>query len=73
MQADVDTYFPEAVQSPALNPSLAAFLAGGMYKSTAGPRVAVMAGTIGLGAVIGTYTLTSVTGMKFANTNFMFF
>ena len=70
-KSDIEDYSP--VNSPALNPALASFLAGLAYKSTAGPRVAALAGCIGAGTVAGTYGITTLTGMKFANTNFMFF
>ena len=70
-KSDIEDYSP--VNSPALNPALASFLAGLAYKSTAGPRVAALAGCIGAGTVAGTYGITTLTGMKFADTNFMFF
>mmetsp|Transcript_20541 Transcript_20541/g.41104 ORF Transcript_20541/g.41104 Transcript_20541/m.41104 type:complete len:198 (-) Transcript_20541:39-632(-) len=73
-KADADTYFPEALQTPALNPALAALLGGSLYKSSAGPRVAALAGTIGLGAVGVTYAVSNVVpGAKFGSTSFMFF
>ena len=68
--ADIEKYVgPSAVASPAAG----AFLAGVTYKATAGPRVAAMAGTIGLGAVGATYALSRVTGTRFASSSFMFF
>ena len=71
-QASLDSAAPPSVRE-LVNPALAALVAGGIYKSTSGPRVAALAGTIGLGVVCATYVTTRVTGTAFASRNFLFF
>ena len=65
--------YPLIGNSPVITPAIGGLLSGLAYKSTAGPRVAALSGTIGIGAVGGYYALTTVLGWKFASTNFMFF
>jgi import inner membrane translocase subunit TIM23 len=71
---DVEEYTSKVIgNSPAVTPAIGAFMGGVAYKSTAGPRVAALSGTIGLVSVGGYYAFTQVLGWKFASTNFMFF
>lgn len=67
---DVDRYTGPI--QPA-GPALAAFLTGATYKSQAGPRVAGLAGVIGLGAVGVTYTAYSMLGIPYGRNGFLFF
>jgi import inner membrane translocase subunit TIM23 len=54
-------------------PPLAAFLTGVTYKIQAGPRVAALAGTIGLGSVGLTYAAYSVLGIPYGQKGWLFF
>eukprot|EP00978_Attheya_sp_CCMP212_P007627 scaffold17670_cov44-Attheya_sp.AAC.2 len=54
-------------------PALAAFMTGATFKSQAGPRVAALAGTIGLGAVGVTYAAYSVMGVPYGSKGYLFF
>jgi len=56
------------------NPMLAAAGAGMHYKSSAGPRVAALAGAIGAGAVGATYVTSKFGpfGYQFGNKGFLF-
>jgi len=55
------------------SPAFAAFMTGATFYSSAGPRVAALAGSIGLGAVGATYATYSVLGLPFGYLGFMFF
>ena len=63
----------DALNIEPVNPALAALLAGAHYKSTAGPRVALLAGTIGAGAVGATYLGSKVSPYAFGSRGFLFF
>ncbi|GFH52608.1 hypothetical protein CTEN210_09084 [Chaetoceros tenuissimus] len=66
---ELDRYTdPVPVQQP-----LAAFMTGATYKAFAGPRVAALAGTIGLGSVGVTYGVYSVLGYKYGQKGWLFF
>ena len=54
-------------------PAIAAFMTGATYKATAGPRVAALAGTIGLGSVGITYAAYSVLGIPYGQKGWLFF
>ncbi len=54
-------------------PALAAFLTGATYKAQAGPRVAALAGAIGLGSVGVTYAAYSVMGIPYGQRGWLFF
>ena len=56
-----------------VGPILAGFMTGFTYKFQAGPRVAGLAGVIGLGAVGMTYTAYSVMGIPFGAKGWLFF
>jgi len=56
-----------------VGPALAAFMTGVTYKFQAGPRVASLAGVIGLGAVGATYTAYSAMGTPYGNRGWLFF
>lgn len=53
-------------------PAFAAFMTGSTFKAMAGPRVAALAGTIGLGAVGVTYGVYSVLGIPHGSYGFLF-
>eukprot|EP00984_Skeletonema_dohrnii_P022115 scaffold11236_cov82-Skeletonema_dohrnii-CCMP3373.AAC.1 len=53
------------IQPPA--PLFAGMMTGATYYMRAGPRVAALAGTIGLGAVGGTFALYSVLGIPYGS------
>eukprot|EP00560_Eucampia_antarctica_P001436 CAMPEP_0197840092 /NCGR_PEP_ID=MMETSP1437-20131217/45404_1 /TAXON_ID=49252 ORGANISM="Eucampia antarctica, Strain CCMP1452" /NCGR_SAMPLE_ID=MMETSP1437 /ASSEMBLY_ACC=CAM_ASM_001096 /LENGTH=202 /DNA_ID=CAMNT_0043449643 /DNA_START=36 /DNA_END=644 /DNA_ORIENTATION=+ len=55
-----------------MGPALAALLTGVTYKAQAGPRVAALAGTIGLGAVGATYVGYSILGIPYGNRGWLF-
>lgn len=55
------------------SPAFAAFMTGSTFYSAAGPRVAALAGTVGLGAVGATYGLYSVLGLPFGYMGYLFF
>lgn len=59
------------IQPPA--PLFAGMMTGATYYMRAGPRVAALAGTIGLGAVGGTFALYSVLGIPYGSKGWMFF
>uniref|UniRef100_A0A7S2QVE9 Mitochondrial import inner membrane translocase subunit TIM23 n=1 Tax=Triparma pacifica TaxID=91992 RepID=A0A7S2QVE9_9STRA len=70
---DVEKYTYSIIgHSPLVTPMIGSIMSGIVYKSTAGPRVAALSGTIGMGTVGGYYAVCQVMGWKFANTNFMF-
>mmetsp|Transcript_8784 Transcript_8784/g.13109 ORF Transcript_8784/g.13109 Transcript_8784/m.13109 type:complete len:196 (-) Transcript_8784:560-1147(-) len=69
-QLDIDQY-TGPVQP--VGPALAAFATGATYKSQAGPRVAGLAGVIGLGAVGITYTAYSILGVPYGKNSYLFF
>lgn len=54
-------------------PALASFMTGLTYKAQAGPRVALLAGTIGLGSVGVTYTAYSLLGIPYGQKGWLFF
>lgn len=54
-------------------PAFAAFMTGATYKATAGPRVAGLAGAIGLGAVGATYGIYTVLGIPYGSKGYLFF
>jgi hypothetical protein len=54
-------------------PAFAAFMTGATFYMPAGPRVAALAGTIGVGAVGITYLGYSVLGIPYGSKGFMFF
>lgn len=56
-----------------VGPALAAFATGATYKIQAGPRVAGLAGAIGLGCVGVTYTAYSVLGIPYGQKGWLFF
>ena len=53
-------------------PAFAAFMTGATYKSMAGPRVAALAGSIGLGAVGITYLGYSLLGIPYGSRGYLF-
>jgi len=55
------------------SPAFASFMTGATFYSAAGPRVAALAGTIGLGSVGVTYAAYSVLGLPFGYLGYMFF
>lgn len=59
------------IQPPA--PLFAGALAGATYYMRAGPRVASLAGAIGVGAVGGTFALYSVLGIPYGSKGWLFF
>ena len=59
------------IQPPA--PLFAGMMTGATYYMRAGPRVAALAGTIGLGAVGGTFALYSVLGIPYGSKGWLFF
>ena len=69
-QLDIDSY-TGPVQPAA--PAFAAFMTGATYKVAAGPRVAALAGTIGLGAVGATYGAYAVLGIPYGSRGYLFF
>jgi hypothetical protein len=56
-----------------VGPALAAFMTGATYKAQAGPRVAALAGAIGLGSVGVTYAAYSVMGIPYGQRGWLFF
>jgi len=57
-----------------VGPSIDAFMTGAMYKAQAGPRVASLAGAIGLGSVgITTYAAYSVFGIPYGQKGWLIF
>jgi len=69
-QLDIDSY-TGPVQPAA--PAFAAFMTGATYKVAAGPRVAALAGPIGLGAVGATYGAYAVLGIPYGSRGYLFF
>ena len=59
------------IQPPA--PLFAGMMTGATYYMRAGPRVAALAGTIGLGAVGGTFALYSLMGVPYGSKGWLFF
>jgi import inner membrane translocase subunit TIM23 len=70
-QLEIDQY-TGPIQQP-LGPVLAGFLTGVTYKSLAGPRVAALTGTIGLGAVGATYVGYAILGIPYGAKGWLFF
>jgi len=70
VQFEVDRYTGPV--QPA-GPALAAVLTGVTYKCQAGPRVAALAGGIGLGAVGITYASYSLMGIPYGAKGWLFF
>jgi len=58
--------------SPA-SPPFAALATGATYYYRAGPRVAALAGTIGLGSVGATYAAYSILGIQYGRGGYLFF
>lgn len=56
-----------------VGPALAAFMTGATYKAQAGPRVAALAGAIGLGSVGVSYAAYSVMGIPYGQRGWLFF
>lgn len=52
---------------------MAAFMTGATYKAQAGPRVAALAGAIGLGSVGVTYAAYSLLGVPFGSKRWLWF
>ena len=69
----VDTYIPLQSLQPVCNPALSAMLTGVTYKAQAGPRVAALAGTLGLGAVSATYLSYTLLGIPYGSKGWLFF
>jgi len=59
------------IQPPA--PLFAGMMTGATYYMRAGPRVSALAGTIGLGAVGGTFALYSLLGIPYGSKGWLFF
>ena len=59
------------IQPPA--PLFAGAMTGATYYMRAGPRVATLAGAIGMGAVGGTFALYSVLGIPYGSKGWLFF
>jgi len=74
-QLQVDSYTAPITgnDSVVVGPALAAFLTGATYKLQAGPRVAGLAGTIGLGAVGATYAGYTLMGLPYGYKGWLFF
>ena len=72
---EVDTYTAPITgyNTPIVGPAMAAFLTGVTYKAQAGPRVAALAGTIGLGAVGATYVGYTIMGIPYGSKGWLFF
>lgn len=69
---DVDKALPADVNF-SLSPLIAGFCTGATYKATAGPRVAALAGTIGLGCVGITNAIYLAIGLPQGAKGFLFF
>lgn len=67
---EIDRY-TGPVQEP--GPALAALLTGVTYKAQSGPRVAALAGSIGLASVGVTYGVYSVLGIPYGHKGWLFF
>ena len=59
--------------SSILAPGIGAFAAGATYYAPSGPRVAALAGAIGLGSVAVTYSVYTVLGIPYGSRGFLFF
>lgn len=57
---------------PITVPAFSAFMTGSTFKMMAGPRVAALAGTIGLGMVGATYGVYTVLGIPHGSRGFLF-
>jgi len=70
-----DTYeldqYTGPIQPPA--PVFAGLMTGATYYMRAGPRVAALAGTIGVGAVGGTFAIYSMLGIPYGSKGWLFF
>ena len=69
-QYELDQY-TGPIQPPA--PLFAGAMTGATYYMRAGPRVAALAGAIGMGAVGGTFALYSVLGIPYGSKGWLFF
>jgi hypothetical protein len=69
-QYDLDQY-TGPIQPPA--PLFAGFMTGATYYMRAGPRVAALAGTIGMSAVGATFGLYSVLGLPYGSKGWLWF
>lgn len=67
----IRNYSPAAASI--VSPAFGATASGLTYFATSGPRVAVLAGSIGFGAVAATYTLYSLLGIPYGSRGFLFF
>ena len=67
---DLDQY-TGPIQPPA--PLFGGLMTGATYYMRAGPRVAALAGTIGMGAVGATFGLYSVLGVPYGSKGWMWF
>lgn len=69
---EVDRYTaPIGIDEP--GPALAAFMTGVTFKAQSGPRVAALAGTIGLASVGVTYGVYSAMGIPYGHKGWLFF
>lgn len=55
-----------------VSPAFGAGMTGVTYFATSGPRVAALAGVIGVGSVAATYTVYSALGIPFSSRGYMF-
>jgi len=69
---DIDSYMPGNL-AVSVSPFIASFCTGATFKATAGPRVAALAGTIGLGCVGVTYIGYGLLGIPYGSRGFLFF
>ena len=69
-QFELDQY-TVPIQPPA--PLFAGLMTGATYYMRAGPRVAALAGAIGMGTVGGTFALYSVLGFPYGSKGWLFF
>lgn len=70
IQYEIDQY-TGPIQPPA--PLLAGALTGATYYMRAGPRVATLAGAIGMGCVGGTFAVYSLLGIPYGSKGWLFF
>jgi len=70
IQYEIDKY-TGPIQPPA--PLLAGALTGATYYMRAGPRVATLAGAIGMGCVGGTFAVYSLLGIPYGSKGWLFF
>ena len=67
----IRNYSPAAASF--VSPAFGAAAAGATYFGPSGPRVAVLAGSIGFGAVAATYTAYTLLGIPYGSRGFLFF